>query len=226
MTKVTDTTQELIYTNPRLYQALRYAKSGHHLVPLDLYPASGKKPGYINPHMRALPVDEAGGAVWSPLRDTAATPLQIVKWFMLDPTCNIGVIPGCKGYVVADVDRPEHYPSSWKDYRTPTVLRGEERYHLWFRIPDDMDLTFTKKDFEWGELICRGYMVMPPSLHVESGENYKWAEGRSLFEIPAEPLPHHISSSSLSIYLKNKSTISISLDHTKKPIVLRNPVFF
>ncbi len=161
-----------------LETALELARRGFSVVP--------QLPGAKQPCIR-----------WKPFQDVAPVPSRIALWFEEFPRAGIALILGPTfGLFVVDVDGPDAHQALLAQLgsvpEAPTVLSGSlkpHRYHLYFRHP----VASTQATFHpWHpQLEFRGYrgiVVAPPSLH-KSGNRYRWAEGRSLDDLPLPEVP-------------------------------------
>ncbi len=145
-----------------LAEALSYAAAGLKILPLD-----GKRPvGRLAHHgARSATIDPATLRAW---------------WHHGDH--NIGaIVPAV--HVVLDVDPRNGGDASLKALLAtygplpPTlcVRTGGGGWHYWFRHPDAHALSSRVVP---GLDVKRpgGYVVMPPSVHPESGRSYEWAD--------------------------------------------------
>lgn len=142
-----------------LRAALELAEAGWAVLPLD-----GKKP--VTPHGH---------------HDATTDPVTIRRWWKFNPDYNIGS-PVPYSLIVFDVD-PRNGGSlddlervtGVKLPRTLEVISGRRDggRHLYFKRPF--------KPYRGGiphgiDVKVNGYMVMPPSLHPETGEPYQWVK--------------------------------------------------
>jgi hypothetical protein len=116
--------------------------------------------------------------------DASRDPETITRW----PVALIGaVIP--VGLIVLDLDpRNGGSINALQSLLGPlpptlTVLsgRGDGGRHLYFRRPN---VPLKPKPVPWLDIKANGYCIMPPSLHPESGEPYRWET-----RLPAAELP-------------------------------------
>ena len=114
----------------------------------------------------------------------------IRSWWSRWPEANIGArVP--KDYVVLDVDprnggRTDALFDGVAVTVTLTVLtgRGDGGMHLYYRRPES---ALSAARLPVGvDLKVSGYMVMPPSLHPDTGIAYDW------YARPVAPLPEHL----------------------------------
>ncbi len=107
---------------------------------------------------------------------------------------NLGVICGepSKRLFVVDIDGeiPKNLP------KTPTVLTGSGGRHMYYHLPEDVELTNANKvghvapgvDIRW----TGGQVVAPGSIHPETQGEYKWLPGLSPDDIPIALVPEWI----------------------------------
>ena len=156
------------------------AEFGWHVVPL-----AGKRP------MPAL--GSSGG--WKNASDDES---QIMEWWKRWPTANVGVALLPSGLVALDVDvkdgglGEEQLAALIKAHgdlpSTVEAISGSGGRHLLFRVPEGEfgvrgDLT---KDVE---LKHKHLIVVPPSIHPETGDAYRWRDGHSPSDLDLAPWP-------------------------------------
>lgn len=135
-------------------------------------------------------------------------PVQIRVWWTRWPRALIGaVIPS--GVVVLDLD-PRHGGTLDTLHallgplpETLTVMsgRGDGGRHLYFRRPDG---PLKCNPAPWLDVKVNGYVIVPPSLHPDSGKPYRWIKRpvvdlperavQALRRPPCRPLPRSITS--------------------------------
>jgi len=106
----------------------------------------------------------------------ASTSRDVIKaWFAEHPELNVAVaIPSNR--VVLDIDGPEGEKNlaecGFVPPSTATTITGKGR-HLWYEwnhpVPPMRKVGFLPKV----DLLCNGYVLMPPSKHTSGGE-YRW----------------------------------------------------
>ncbi len=167
-----------------LDEALKYAARG-----LPVLPLVGKQP--------AIPKAEGGRGYLDATCDVA----QITAWWTRWPTANIGVRTGkTTNSVVVDID-PRNggvvafedllatygaLPDSW------TVLTGGGGTHHWFAHPGELAHVPSSSSKIGPGIDVKsdpGYVVMPPSIHPDSGKAYEWELSSEPDDIPLAPLP-------------------------------------
>lgn len=133
-----------------------------------IFPLRGKVP--------LIPKAAGGNGVL----DATDDPDQIAEWWTKWPTANIGAaIPPTM--CVVDVDPRHDGEVTWqrlsagRQVHTATVLTGrmDGGKHLWLRKPDGPIRTTLGPGVDvkrWG-----GYVVLPPSIHPDTGMPYRWA---------------------------------------------------
>lgn len=121
--------------------------------------------------------------------DASSEPEQIMEWWSMAPTANVGV--ACVGdLVVLDVDGPEgeatlaeleerygHLPYTRE---VATGRRGGGR-HLYFLRPDGLEEGWRYRGLE---LKASGYVLAPPSVHPDTGAWYYTAEDGDRAPLP------------------------------------------
>lgn len=145
-----------------------------------------------------------------PLRPKSKTPLlagwpdkatadrsQVKNWFARRPDANVAIVSGpTSSVVVLDID-----PRNGADLETaqrvrgalpetPTVRTGGGGLHMYFLWTGDIDPLAVKDAWQLApgiELLSGKSVVMPPSLHPETGSRYEWSVG--LDEVPIAELP-------------------------------------
>lgn len=128
----------------------------------------------------------------------ASVEVETVRAMWRDPACNVGIATGYASDVfVLDVDGEDGARSfevlqdqNGQLPRTPEAITARGR-HVYFRYPGaEVEIRNSAKKVAPGIDIRTdgGYVVAPPSIHP-SGDVYRWAEGRSPFEMPFAPAP-------------------------------------
>lgn len=158
-----------------LAAALRYAERGWAVFPLG-------------PRSKA-PATAHG------FKDATTDEEQIRAWWARTPDANLGVATGApSGVVVVDLDGPTG-EESWARFvlehdghsvtLTSRTGRADGGRHLWWRLDGDADAYRNATGILPGVDVrgTGGYVVVPPSLHDESGKAYRWERGS------AEPAP-------------------------------------
>lgn len=139
------------------------------------------------------PLERAGKHPITPngLKDASSHPEVVGDWCDAHPHANIGVATGeVSGVVVLDVDGPEGFAALAHLRVPPTVCAETGRgKHLYFqhprtRIPNSAGRLGPQLDVRGDG----GYIIAPPSVHP-SGREYRWADGRSPWEIDPAPFP-------------------------------------
>jgi hypothetical protein len=150
--------------------AVAYACGGY-----EVFPLRGKIP--------AIAKADRGNGVLDATTDLE----QIGAWWERMPGANIGGrVP--EGVIVVDLDPrhgalehllelaqrgPIHTRMSWSG-------RGDGGRHYWFRHPGGL-ISATRLPEGWDLKTHSGYVVLPPSVHPDSGRPYRW-------EDPAAPI--------------------------------------
>lgn len=140
--------------NGFLEAALRYAGLGWPVFPLE-----GKEPRTANG-----------------VKDATTDEDQIRKWWGRWPDANIGVACGEKSAVVLDFDGPGAFEGLKGFGLATTAARTRRGQHLYFKWSEGCE-----KLRNWTGVIPGldirtegGYVVVPPSIHPESGLAYEW----------------------------------------------------
>lgn len=140
--------------------------------------------------------DDCGSPAKHPLTrrgllDASTDAQTITGWWQRWPWANLGMPTGKpSGIVVLDCDpRHDGYATMAKliandnaGLDTLEVQTGGGGVHLWFRLPDGLDVTNSNKGIAeaFGPGVdvrgTGGYVLIPPSLHI-SGNCYAWAAG-------------------------------------------------
>lgn len=110
--------------------------------------------------------------------DATTNPETIRRWWSIDPTANVGGVPGPR-FLVVDVDGPkgEQLAISLGLFAEPTRTarsgRANGGRHLWFLHPGG---EIGNKPLGPGLDIRadRGFVVMPPSIHPDTRKRYAW----------------------------------------------------
>ncbi len=156
-----------------LEYALRYASLGFSVIPLI---PRGKIPAIKS---------------WTEYQRRHATDEELKKWFGNGSKNNIGIVTGkISGIDVLDLDCQEavQYAKDNNFPETPLVKTGKG-FHCYYKHKDGVR-NFQKRD-DLPNIDLRGdggYVVAPPSIHP-SGQQYQWAEGKGLDDIPCGELP-------------------------------------
>jgi hypothetical protein len=114
------------------------------------------------------------------------------EWARKFPNHNIWVMIG--GHAVIDPDGPgsEDFIRSLNLPPCPTSISGNKSIHRWFKISSQIKpIKATNGNDETFLELRTGRMGMlaVPSIHPETGKEYKWEPGHSPWEIPFPELP-------------------------------------
>jgi hypothetical protein len=157
----------------RLLEALKAHERGWALMPL-----SGKTPTQKGWQQRPKPTEE-----------------QVRQWAQAG---NVGLRTGSvSGIMVVDWDGPvgsEQPPILNSIPPTPTVKTGGGGRHFYLKMPEGIALgnTVSKLAPHVDTRGQGGQVVFPGSIHPETGQMYRWAEGRSPDEVPLAEVPPEI----------------------------------
>jgi hypothetical protein len=138
---------------------------------------------------------------WKRFQVERPTVADLEYWFGTRfPDAGIALILGpVSGLFVIDVDGPDAHRAlvarlgSVPD--APTALSGSlepHRYHLYCRHPDVLTLASCKPWHPKLELRGHGGIVVAPPSRHKSGNRYRWAEGKSLEDLPLPEVPSPI----------------------------------
>lgn len=137
---------------------------------------------------------------WREFQTQRPTQQQIELWGRQWPNANIMLVLGPVGNLFAiDVDGTEAHTALCRACpaltQAPMALSGSGqpyRYHLYFRHPS---ISTRAKITPWCSTLefrgLGGTIIAPPSIHP-SGNRYRWAPGRSVFEMPLPELPPNV----------------------------------
>ena len=155
--------------------AVAYACGG-----FEVFPLRGKVP--------AISKTAGGHGVFDATVDLE----QIGAWWERYPTANIGGrVPA--GVIVVDLDPRhgalEHLAQLEAEHRTICTRtswsgRGDHGRHFWFSHPGEK-LTASRLPDGWDLKTHAGYVVLPPSIHPDSGQPYRWDDPAA----PIEAMP-------------------------------------
>jgi len=173
--------------------AIDYARAGW-----EVFPLAGKRPLFECPISRAnrakgLPACPGGcGNDGHGVKDATADPSPVEEWWTGHPTANIGArVPA--GLFVIDTDPRKGGENNLLDlvpadgYLPATMMsfsgRGDDGRHRYLLHPGG-DLSSRNLPEGVDLKTHRGYVVLPPSVHPDSGRPYRWAVP---LLTPAEP---------------------------------------
>lgn len=159
--------------NPRLVAALQYATKRHWKV----FALNGKKP-FKGTHGH---------------NEATTDPEQIRAWWKRWPLANVGIAcDSTNGPIVVDVDGPTgaKFLTTLKLPRTRTATSGKaNKQHLYFDpmadgTPVPRMIRPFGPDLALDVLGDGGYVVAPPSVHPDTGREYKWIKRLKLKPFP------------------------------------------
>ena len=143
--------------------ALRYGQGGY-----EVFPLRGKVP--------AIAKRDGGNGVLDATTDL----MQIAAWWTKYPNANIGGrVPA--GVVVVDIDPRSGGLETWTGLvaaygdaptRAAWSGRGDGGQHLYYRHPGGKIRSTIGAGID--VKTSHGYTVLPPSLHPDTGEPYRW----------------------------------------------------
>ena len=149
------------------------------------------------------PIPQEPGAkkpavLWKPFQNEQPRMSVVVRWFTQGfSDCGIALVLGpAFGLFVIDCDGPEAHEALVEHLggppMAPMVLSGSGKpckYHLYFKHPAvATNARFTPWHRQLEFRGYRGIVIAPPSVHP-SGNCYRWAEGRSLDDMPLPEVP-------------------------------------
>ena len=126
-------------------------------------------------------------------KDFTTNPMQIRKWWQAYPNANIGARPP-KWAVVLDIDPRNGGLATWQrltgqaTYSTDTLvtLTGSGGWHIWYRLPYAAPIRGHAG--EGIDIKARnGYLVMPGSIHPDTGRAYECVNWINPSDIPVLP---------------------------------------
>lgn len=162
--------------DPLLNAALEYARRGW-----PVFPCEGKKP--LTPHG---------------FQDASANALRIRYWWRRWPRANIGIPTGAKTFTVLDVDGRNGGDDTLHELEaehgslptTPHVITGSGGSHYWFRSPT---VPITSRAGALGPGLDvkadGGYVIVPPSVHPNTGAEYVWDVMAHVEDMPLAEMP-------------------------------------
>lgn len=108
-----------------------------------------------------------------------ATPVNVRYWFG-KRRCNIGLRTGESGYVVVDTDtdKAESWARAHLSETPMQAVSGGDSRHRYYRTPPNREIRNSQGFNGIRGLDLRGrggYIVLPGSLHPETGRPYEWA---------------------------------------------------
>lgn len=175
------------------------------LTPADLTPSL--LPAARDYHRRGFcPIPQRPGekmpyVQWIPYQDARPSIDDLESWFLRQfPDAGIALVLGpAFDLFVVDVDGEDAHRALvarlGRVPETPTVLSGSAKpfkEHFYFKHPDvPTQATFHPWHPQLEFRGYRGIVVAPPSLH-KSGNRYRWADGKSLDDLPLPEAPEPI----------------------------------
>jgi len=153
-----------------------------------------------------IPFDGSGGC-----RDATTNQAQIDKWDQDHPDCNVGLGIQPSGFLIWDIDprnggaesqaRVEERFGPLPETPMSHTGRGDGGTHRLFNRPElpegyrfkssieIIDDDGTRHPCPGIDIKTDGYIVIPPSIHPDSGQPYQWDIEWSPFRIPPADLP-------------------------------------
>lgn len=127
--------------------------------------------------------------------DATTDPGTITRWWQRYPCSNVGLSCIGSGLLAIDIDPRDGGDRTWKEVirhhpplpRTPRQMTGGGGWHILFRAPAD---TWIRGTLGAGvQLKWRGYIVVAPSIHPDTGLPYRWNPERRPVRTPLAELP-------------------------------------
>lgn len=169
--------------NPALQEALDAVARGWRVFPL-------------------LPASKAPATAHG-YHDATSDELSVRAWFAGGaPDYGLGLALAPSGLMALDCDPrnggdqtyPELHALLGPLPQTPTSLTGGGGWHRVFLAPAEFTAAGnTSVPGKLGpglDVKFNGYIVLPPSIHPDTGRAYAWRDGRSPEDVPVAPLPH------------------------------------
>ena len=156
-----------------------YAGRGWHVLPLH-----GKVP--------AIPESEGGHGYL----DATTDPERIRRWWDRRPDANIGIATKASRLLVLDVDPRNGGTDTLADLErvhgrlpeTVEAITGNHGRHIYFRAPDPDDIARKTEALGPG-LDLPNLVVVPPSIHPETGRGYEWKGMSHPDDVPLADTP-------------------------------------
>ena len=144
---------------------------------------------------------------WEDYQDRQPSEELAKTWTQLYRTANVGTTTGGgSGLLVLDFDKAKNegerdgndFFNEIKDKlpHTPMAITGKGR-HVFFKYPEGWHIPNAARDIQDAEgrtvaMDIRGeggFIVLPPSLHLDSGKRYEWAQGCSFEDVDLAECP-------------------------------------
>ncbi|MCG0313946.1 MAG: bifunctional DNA primase/polymerase, partial [Calditerricola sp.] len=133
-------------------------------------------------------------ASWQKYQKQAATPEQVAQWARQYPGANWAIVTGeVSGVVVVDFDSEEAFRElERRGLPDAPMVRTGKGWHVYFAHPGRPIKNAVKVLLGVDVRGDGGYVVAPPSVHP-SGVQYRWVDGRSIFELTPPPMPEWLT---------------------------------
>jgi putative DNA primase/helicase len=185
--------------NRLLIAALALAARGMFIIPLHDVVSSGNgkcscagvRPNCVKPGKHPRIKDQ--------YHKSSTDPDTIRNWWGMWPASNIGIDCGRSGLLVVDLDMHDGIDgmATWQalvnryhlDYRTPMVVTGSGGRHIYFRMPDGLELRNSTGELGAGVDTrgAGGLVVAPPSRNSDGP--YTWHTSPGKVPVPIAQLP-------------------------------------
>ncbi len=138
---------------------------------------------------------------WDVFKQRRATEAEFDGWILHHPNDNIGLTMGeANGFAALDIDFgelwvfPENRPliAEWASKiadlvpKSPFVRMGEKPWAALFRFRNQLGSKITVNGIKVGEFITNVQIILPPSIHPDTGQPYKWIGGHDLADYDLE----------------------------------------
>jgi hypothetical protein len=132
---------------------------------------------------------------WNRLRITPLTDNEIASLGKEYPNVGLGVVGGYRGLVPIDIDSEDPDIQAAINTVLPNYLvakRGRRGVTVFFRDPSGLinSRKFKKADGSMiMEVLTTGQVVIPPTIHPETQQPYRWLTEYTLLEVHIDELP-------------------------------------
>lgn len=123
---------------------------------------------------------------------SSADEATVADWWRKNPEGNIGINLDASGVVVVDIDDfgaidqwPHELRAIAESHDGPCVMSRAGKAHFWFRASADR-IGRRVRIYPGVDILGRGYIVAPPSIHPDTGEPYRWVNDLE-HELPELP---------------------------------------
>jgi len=152
---------------------------------LSVIPVAGKIYAGNSPEAAKRPLVK-----WTPYQSKLPSEKEVRYWYSKFPDAGVAIITGkISGIVVVDFDAPEaiQFAKEKELLNTPLVITGRG-LHAYYKYPGKINNTVNLMEMKIDIRGDGGYVIAPPTIHW-NGQAYRWAEGKSIEEIPLREFP-------------------------------------